>query len=352
VILVRSFTREDVPAVVRLRRAVFRTTERPNNVALADYYTRVFFKSPWYDPAMPSLVAENGCGIVGFIGVIPRPFTYRGETIRAAITTEFMVHPAHRGRTGLQLFQAFLRSGQDISFADRANDDSRALFEALGGGVAMGFSFYWTYPARPWPHALAQVGAGSVLRPVAAGARRVAAVLDQLLPRAAAPTGPARVEPLAVDAVADAWPRMLTACDLYPGYDRASLAWLLERLAEKTRYGALDAFQLREEDDLAGWCVMLVRAGGRAEIVHWGAARDRHRAVFDCAVARAAERGAITMAGRFDPAFGPTLAELRVPFTLAQPWTLVHARRPELLHALARGRAFFSRLDGDWWLST
>lgn len=348
---IRSFSADDIPAIVRLRRAVFRISERPDDAALADHYDRVFFRSPWRDPSIGPLIAEEAGEVVGFVGVIPRPFMYRGQAITAATSSEFMVHPEHRGAAGLLLLKAFLMSGQDISIADRANDQSRALMEAVGGEVATWFSFYWSHAVRPLLHALAQwrMGAGSV----AGVAGRVAAVLDRLKPTAAGASAPAQVEPLAVDAVAKVLPRALAGCcDLYPRYDGASMAWLLERVGEKTRYGAVDAFQLREGDDLAGWCIMLVRAGGRAEIVHWAAARNWHRAVFDCAVARAARLGAITLAGRLDPGFVAVLAELRVPFTLAQPWTLVHARRTELLKAIAQGRAFFSRLDGEWWMST
>src|SRR5437016_2379146 len=32
-------------------------------------------------------------------------------------------------------------------------------------------------------------------------------------------------------------------------------------------------------------------------------------------------------------------------------WTLLHSPRPEILHAIERGDALLSHLDGEWWLS-
>lgn len=350
---VRRFTPDHIPDVMRLRRAMLRASERPDDAALADHYARVFFASPWNDASMPSLVALESGRLVGFIGVLPRPFTFRGEAITAAISTDFMVHPECQGMAAVLLLQAYLRAGQDISFADRANERARLVFEAVGGSMALWFSLYWTLPVRKVRHALAQVDGGRVLRPVFSMARRAAAVIDQALPRTAESPAPLNVEPLAADEVAEILPQALAPrCDLFPMYDGHSLAWLLDRVSEKATYGVLDAFQLRAGRDLAGWCIMLVRSGGRAEVVQWAAARGHHRAVLDCALSRAAQRGAVTLAGRLDPAFAAPLTDLRVPFTLGQPFTLVHTRRPELLEAVMQGRAFFSRLDGEWWLST
>src|SRR2546425_8617455 len=114
---IRALTPNDIPAIVQLRRAMFRDSERSDDAALANHYADVFFRSPWRDASVPSLVAEEVGEIVGFIGIIPRPFIYRGEAIRAAVSTDFMVHPAHRGLGGL-LLQAFLRNGHDICIAD------------------------------------------------------------------------------------------------------------------------------------------------------------------------------------------------------------------------------------------
>ena len=40
------------------------------------------------------------------------------------------------------------------------------------------------------------------------------------------------------------------------------------------------------------------------------------------------------------------------PFSLARrgPWTLVHARRSDLLQTMLAGAFELSRLDGEWWM--
>jgi hypothetical protein len=73
--------------------------------------------------------------------------------------------------------------------------------------------------------------------------------------------------------------------------------------------------------------------------------------VMDHLLYDAARHGAIAVAGRLDPSLlsmvsGPTQCLRYQP-----PWTLAYSRRPEILRALEKGDAFFSRLDGEWWLS-
>ena len=111
---VRAATRDDLPAVARLRPASFSRSQQPSEAHLVRYLEDVFFGNPWLDPELPSLVYEQADGsIIGFLGVIPRPWRMGGTTLRGAAGTQLMVEPSHRGLAGIQLLQRFLKGPQD-----------------------------------------------------------------------------------------------------------------------------------------------------------------------------------------------------------------------------------------------
>jgi hypothetical protein len=51
-----------------------------------------------------------------------------------------------------------------------------------------------------------------------------------------------------------------------------------------------------------------------------------------------------------DPGLAAALQGKRVLLQNRGVWTLLHARDPSLLVPFLRGDAFFSRLDGEWWM--
>src|SRR5439155_1556627 len=61
--------------------------------------------------------------------------------------------------------------------------------------------------------------------------------------------------------------------------------------------------------------------------------------------------GAWALAGRVEPWLVDALggANWAILRWLHQ-WTLLHSPRPEILHAIERGDALLSHLDGEWWL--
>src|SRR5207237_10587312 len=59
---IRPFRPDDIPDFVALRRRSFSRSERPAAAALADYFEHVFFRNPWRDEALPSLVYVDPSG--------------------------------------------------------------------------------------------------------------------------------------------------------------------------------------------------------------------------------------------------------------------------------------------------
>jgi hypothetical protein len=354
---IRNLRPEDIPELVRLRRQVFHLTERPGDAALESYYERLFLSGPWRDDACPSLVYENAHGKpTGFIGVITRPMDFQGESLRAAVSTEFMVDPGVRG-VGVELLAAHLRRGQDLSIGDRATDRARLLFEALGSMTVLSHSLYWAHPLRPSRFAAYQLEWRGILRAVRVAAWPVCTAFDLFATRVAPgryrlPRPEGEPEELDVPTVIAKLPMVAGSKALRPTYTVESLRWLLRQLEEKTAYGRLEKVQVRHgAEGVIGWFVYFVKPGDQAEVVQMAALPGRHAEVLDHLLRHVARTGATVVSGRFDPLFRETFEQKGFRYSMARPWTVMHSRRPEVVRAFQTGNVFFSRLEGEWWMS-
>src|SRR5215475_7272335 len=112
---VRSFTKNDIPQVVKLFQKVFfhNGQAAPSSSKLDAYFEETFFHNPCAEKGaeeeIPSLVYEGASGaIVGFIGIIPRRMLLNGRPIRMAASMHFMVEPGSRSTlAGVQLLKTF-----------------------------------------------------------------------------------------------------------------------------------------------------------------------------------------------------------------------------------------------------
>lgn len=354
---IRPLTPGDLPAIAALRQRSFEHSSHSSSDSLLAYLERLFFSNPWTDASHPSLVYESEGEIVGFLGVVARRFVYRGEMLQAAVGTQFMVAPESRGMIGLQLLWTFLNGAQDLSLADLANATTKRIWEGLGGRSALLFSLYWVRPLRPARHAASWLGDGLLARGVRLAARPLLNGVDARLARRGRSSfrsmePPTPQGPLEPEILPDVLPRVLNHVSLRPDYDMGELRWLLGELAEKRELGALDGATVRTPGgDVAGWYLFLSNPGGVGQVVQMAARAGEGGVVLDQLFHHAWQRGLVAIAGRLEPTFTEELHARRCAFTRDGPWVLVHARRPDVLNALERGDAFFSRLDGEWWMS-
>lgn len=355
---IRRFVKDDIPDLVRLRRTVFRASERPSEESLAESYERVLLHNPWYDESLPSLVYENARGRpCGFIGVVPRPMQFEGERVRCAVSTELMVDQEERGIAGIQLLQRFLAGEQDVSLSDRANDAARKLCELHGGATSLWYSLYWNHALRPSRYGLSRLGWRGALRGVKLALRPVCSAFDAFATRVARgryrqekPQG--TVEPLDPATIVTMLPRVVGRASLVPLYDVASVTWLLHRLEEKQTYSRLETVQVRDAASaVIGWFVYYLRSRDHAEVVQLAAVEGRHKQVLDHLLYHAWRGGAITVAGRVDRLFAAEFDQRGFRLSVGSPWTIVHSRNARLQQAFQSGAAFLSRLDAEWWLS-
>ncbi len=356
--LLRRLRGEDLPDVVALRQQVFRFSERESPDRLAAYLERIFCRHPWPDEELPSLVYEDERGrVAGFLGVIPRPMCFQGEPVRAAVATQLMVAPERRGLVGRRLMRTFLTGPQDLSLSDTANETGRRLWESLGGSISVIHSLFWTRTLRPCRQLAARIARGPVLRAALFAARPVLAAADTLAARLPASftqdVPPGTVEALDADTMAARLPELAGPRALRPVYEDGSLTWLLALAAEKRQFGELHGVLVRDPTgEVAGWFLYYCHSGGGVgEVLQLAARRSTQTLVLRHLLRDAWRRGLTAIAGRVEPGCVEELAAHGSRFGRQGPWMLIHSPRVELMHAIAGGDAFVSRLEGEWWLS-
>ena len=355
---IRTLMRSDIPYLVALSQQAFRLTERVGADAMAAYFERIFFHNPWVDADLPSLVYEDETGRVGgFVGVVPRRMLFRGEPIRVAVTTQLMVAPRYGGRVGHRLMSQLLSGPQELSITDDANDAARRLWESLGGECSPIYGLRWTRPLRPCSYAARRLARGAFGRGVVSAARPLLAAADAITARLHGPTSvappPGTIEPLDARTMVALLEDVVGGHALRPVYDDASLQWLFAQLAEKAICGGLRQMLVRgATGQVAGWFVYCLNAGGTGEVIQVAARRSAEKTVLRFLFWDAWRHGAWALAGRVEPWLVDALggANWAILRWLHQ-WTLVHSPQPEILHAIERGDALLSHLDGEWWLS-
>lgn len=350
---IRPFAEADIPAVANLYNRVFLKTNTPAPAALQERFRRFYFQNPWVDPELPSLLyAEPDGSITAFLGLLPRPFSGSGRTIRVAVSSNFMVDPARRGGlAAIQLLKAFFDGPQDLSMAE-GGDTSLKIWEAVGGRRVYVRSLNWLRLLRPAAYGL-NSASGTSWEPVATLFKPGAWVADQLLaayplnPLKLAPSPPACTE-IGADELLALY-REDPVGAIRPVYDRPALEWLLRTLADKTSYGTLKSVVVRDgKGETLGWFVYYLNRKGASEVLQLRARGDALVPVIEAMLAHASRSGLTALSGQCTPTVMGPLSKRGAFFRNTGAWFLAHARDPELVRMLEQDQLSFSRLEGEW----
>jgi hypothetical protein len=349
---VRPFATGDIPAVAQLFSRVYPHTRWNSQGECEAYFHQVFFANPWADARLPSWVAMEGARAVGFIGVMPRPMQLRGRPLQAAVVTQLMVEQNKRhGVTAAQLLRKALAGPQELTISDGANESSRRMWEALGGLTSTLYSLQWRRLLRPMQSTL-QRARSLHGRAAALLATPVAVLADVYAAYYRALRRPSRLlaQPLDAAGLLDGLGSLERHYALGPRYEPASLEWLLAEARAKRRHGGLQAQLLREPGGaIAGWYLYYLN-GGTSKVLQICARESAEHAVLDHLFQDAWRRGTAAIEGRMEPRLARFLGERHCLFHSTSAYALIHARDAEVLNTLARGDAFFSRLEGEWWM--
>ena len=337
-------------------RVFFRSVE-PSSDGLRMYYRDMFFRNPWYQEDLPSLVYRASGRVMGFLGCVPRRMEVEGERIRVAVLHRLMVAPdVDSPLAAARLVQNLLAGRQDLTVADGANDNGRKILEGSGASISYLYSLNWVRPLRPCVFALEMLfkrlprlaSLGAVVKPAAK-------VGDALLRRANA--SPFRLRMPASREVEIRGDLLLTGIEqfsgshiLRPTYDLRSVEWLLNTLrANKHRgeFGGIAIFN--PYDQFIGLCLYYVNAARVVEIMLLAARDDSRDAVLRHVMCSTWRRGGIGLIGRLEPRFLPTFADHGCLMKCGD-WALIHAKNEELVKMINGGDAFLSPLEGELWL--
>ena len=352
---IRPFEPHDISQVAALHQQVFGVAPSPDVASRYQTYFTDKFIDPVRNGALPSLVFEDNGEIAGFIGVATRWFVFGRLRIRVAVSTQFIVDPKARAKlVAVALLRDFLNGPQDLSFTDEANETSRRLWEKLGGSTSPLYSQHWIAPLRPTNLLLSK--SRSRLGAVVNLAEPVADAIDgiaSLLPLRGKhrPLADLHTEPLDLDALVNIVSHPLDGMTLHPEYEAASLARMLDDAAQPKQDWNLQRVLLRADNGrVVGWYLYSLNRQGNAEALQVGYG-DGHRAeVIDHLFNHARLNGAASLAGRLEPHMGKALANQVCLLYRREYCMLVHSRDAQVLGAIHSGKAFISRLDGEWCL--
>ena len=359
---VRQFVEEDITQVADLWWTFLRHGKGAAPLAVQSYFHDLYFTShPWIDRIFPSLVYEGDNGrIAGFLGIIRRKMSLRGESIRVALGGNFVVHPEARSTpAGVRLLAAYMAGDQDLSLTDSANDASRYLLERLGFSTIVPFSMSWARPLRPAHYAVHGVSrlTGPALSAILKFATKpFCSVIDGI--GAALSFGPFRqtmsflhAEELDLETLLGCLAEFRGEYSLWPEYDLDSLKCLLAFMERMHPHSHFRKVVLRDDGQkIVGWYVYYLKPGDVGQVVQISGERKFTKEVLDHLFYDAWKQGCIALHGVVRSDLIPDFWERNCFFTCRSGWALAHSRKPELLELLNRGDAFLSRLDGEWCL--
>jgi hypothetical protein len=356
---IRPLTQQDFDSVADLHRRVFRTAEELTPSLLAAYRSwlaELFLPAGITEGASASLVHEQDDGkITGFLGVVPASFLVNGKPAMAAIATQFIVDPSGRsGMAALHLLKTLFGGPQDLTFADEANDGSRAVWEGVGGTTSLLHSIHWTRVLKPFAVALEQLkkrgGApalAQISRPFAGLADSIATRLPQNEILRRAPEGTS--EDTDVPGLAECLAGITARHAVRPCHDPDSLTRGLALAARHDTHGRLRCLRVKNAQGVVVGCgVYFVKPGGLSEVLLLAAKKNHTSLVFAHVTREAWSAGCAAIVGRFEPDFLRATSDAYCLYQRGRPWTLIQSWDPAILNAFHRGDVFLSRLDGEF----
>lgn len=354
---IRTLERRDLDAVASLFADVMGTGSS-STAQVAQYFGRVLLDDPWADPEIPSLVHETADGeVVGFIGASTRRVRVDGRAARVAVSSNLVVRPDQRPRgVGALLLRKLMGGPQDLTLADRSNDDSLRMWRELGGQELVHASVGWYRVLRPGRAAGALLDSREregVLRRAARAAGPPVDALAARVPRL--PTEPPEPagdrEPLALSELLEQMSSIGRRMRLYPDYDAAFLKWAFDEVDAVPRIGRTVARLVRGAGGrVLGWFVYVLPEGGVAQVLQVGVPGNDPDPVVDHLFRSAWEEGASVVHGRLEPVLSGVMSRPGV-FVRRSARALVASQDSTALALLGSTRSLLSHLDGEWLVS-
>lgn len=353
--IVRPCTADDLEQVSTLFVRVFHKNPLTSVTKLTGYFATLYTSNPWRDPAIPSLVVDDGRGgVIGFLGVLVMPLALGGRQLRVAVGGNLMVDP-DRGDplAAVRLLRQFLAGPQDLSMTDTANQTAVGLWTRLGGALARFHSIRWLLLVRPVTLGIAaglRMSVGARVAPWlgrpfdALAVRRLERHLD-------GQGSPGRLVDIDVDTLSEFLRGLHDQAVLVPGDDVAWFRWLMTMAADKQQFGAMrvQAMVHLASDAPQAVVVWYPNGGGIGQVALMAAQRRRHGDLVATLVEAAKDEGSLALMGRGDPFLMHDLGLRPTVYVQRNECLMVHARDRSLVEPIVAGEVSISRLFGEWW---
>ena len=353
---IRACTPADIPRVAELFQAVFRDSPGPAPASLQQHLLDLFFRTPWHDPELPSLVyVASGGTVGGFVGVIPLKMSLHGRPVRVALASSIMVEkPKAHPLVGAGLLRAFLNGPQELSISDDANQTSVVMWKKLGGRSVPLESMAWLRVLRPAGFAFSTV-ADRI--PWLRVARPVGSAIDSIAVRVGLDPFRLKSRPVARSIEVGLHDESLIrhlrefAADysLGPDWDNDSLRWLLNQAAENRRRGHLVAIAVYgKAAHPLGCCLYYSRPNGVAHVLQVMSSPESAGLVVDSLLEHAHQNRCVAVRGRAHSRYIDALFS-RGCFFFNRGSVVVHSRRADIVEAARSGDALMIGLAGEAW---
>ena len=359
---IRELQASDIPALSKIFLRVFRAPKAQVTETLSRYLQHFYLEAPGQDMGLSSLVHIGDSGEMnGFIGVTGLPMVFEGRRLRAAICGSLMVEGRETDpMAGARLLKAFLAGPQDLSLSETASEVSESMWRKLRGKALPQHSLDWLRIIRPAGFFVelgrGRLGAARLLHPFARQADNV--LRRRMRPGdlrwsgvPAARNGQGNFKAVEVDAAAFAelFTRLVASFRLRPDFTPEQLAYVLREIALPRVEGSAVFCRVETRTGaLAGGFVYHGDAGRVARVLQILAVPGQEQQVVDCLIEHAADRGAVAVRGRTQPALLDAMLGKRIAFThLAS--TVIHTKDPALMQAFQAGEGFFNGLAGESW---
>jgi hypothetical protein len=353
---IRSFTPEDIPAVAALFQRVFRHTSAPPPPQLVGYLDSIYFHNPLYTEDLPSYVYDAAGKIGGFIGVLPFPFQLAGVPVRAVIGGNYMVDPDLRNPlAGVKVLRAFFAGKQDVALTDTSNETGRKMWEGMGGVTLQMHSLLWLRVLRPAGFGVSLLSRKRAGTPIAFLTRPLTPLIDAVttgMSGSPLREGPSHLvaQELSPGSLLESLRTVTAPLSFRPAYTEEYLAWLLSMARQKREFGEFTSSLLSDErGSAAGWYMYYPNPGEIGQVLQVGAMPGQLDSVLAHLFEDARSRGAVALIGKCDAAVLSTYTAHSCVFFQRNMYTQVNTKRQDILQALLGGKAFLTRLEGEWW---
>ena len=356
---VRPVAESDIPQVAELYWSYMRRRKGSAPLGLQPFLRELYFKNPFSDSAVPSLVYEDKSGkVVGFLGGTARKMSVGGQSIRVAFGGNLVVHPeARSGVAAPRLIGTFLAADHDLVMTDSANEITRKILERLRFRTIPAMNIHWARPLRPSRYGVysmsrtmgpaMSLGARLATKPFCSLADGLAARLS-ISPFHQSKSSLQGAE-LDLETLLQCLAEFRKGYSLWPEYDIHSLQWLVSFMERRPARGALRKVVVRDANQkIVGWYMYYVKPGAVGEVVQIGGEPKLTKDILGHLFYDAWKHGAIALHGMVDIRRMADFSDKGCFFTCRGGWTIARTDRPEVLEAMERGDAYLSRLDGEW----